>query len=249
MQLKSSATFPMTAQADKINNSQPAPPARSPTSPIAITTDTHSTNGLTNNLTSPISPTSPTSPSAPPPKPSRAPITASKLGAKVTSTLPTKAPAPIPQEPLIPPKNAFIDFQPPQQHIILEFPNTDAATTFHAEIKASIVKPMHPTWAYIPLPHGLRRVRRTDRGDMAFEFDSRKLAEEWVRSTGNIGRLGVAEHRLEKAEKTEEGNEKEEDGQHPHKMGFRERAMSFTHHERERRARTVYLGYLLVKDG
>ncbi|KAF2464309.1 uncharacterized protein BDR25DRAFT_319362 [Lindgomyces ingoldianus] len=127
---------------------------------------------------------------------------------------------------LVPPKSAFIDFQP--LHIVLEFQSAIDAMAFHGSCHGSIIKPMHPTWIYLPMPHGLKRVRRTERGDIAFLFESRQLAEMWEHSLLGVARLGASEDR--------EANGESKDG-----LGIRARAMSLGHVARDT-AKTVFVG-------
>ncbi|ORY18245.1 hypothetical protein BCR34DRAFT_596467 [Clohesyomyces aquaticus] len=130
------------------------------------------------------------------------------------------------QLPLVHPKTAFIDFQP--LHIVLEFPHPGAATAFHEACHSSVTKAMHPTWVYLPMPHGLKRAKRTDRGDIAFLFDSRQLAELWDRTLMGIGRLGASEDR--------DTNEESTEG-----MGIVARTMSLGHKSRDT-SKTVFVG-------
>lgn len=90
---------------------------------------------------------------------------------------------------MAPPKllSAFISLTPTEP--VLVFATSHDATHFITRCKTGVPSRTRPWQVYLPTPPGLKRVRTTRNGDVAFDFDSEKHAtgfNERIRHLGTI---------------------------------------------------------------
>jgi hypothetical protein len=83
--------------------------------------------------------------------------------------------------------SAFLSVQPLEP--VLVFPNPEEAAIFQSRCKQGrILTSARQSWVYLPMPEGLLRVRTARKGDVAFDFDSARHAEEFNASIRYMGK-------------------------------------------------------------
>lgn len=92
--------------------------------------------------------------------------------------------------------SAFLSVTPLEP--VLVFASQSDAQAFRGHCSVARIFPNHPKWVYMPMPSGLLRVRTAQRGDVAFEFESRDAARAWNEAILQIGTINPAvPHRLD----------------------------------------------------
>ncbi|KAF1842863.1 uncharacterized protein K460DRAFT_396329, partial [Cucurbitaria berberidis CBS 394.84] len=84
--------------------------------------------------------------------------------------------------------SAFISLQPLEP--VLVFFNEGDASLFQSRCKQGRILPSsRQNWVYLPMPEGLLRVRTARKGDVAFDFDSDKNANEFNKGIKSLGTI------------------------------------------------------------
>ncbi|KAH8702798.1 hypothetical protein GQ44DRAFT_764337 [Phaeosphaeriaceae sp. PMI808] len=86
--------------------------------------------------------------------------------------------------------SAYVSISPLEPVVV--FSSIEEAVRFQSYCKQGRILPnARQTCVYLPMPHGLLRVRTAKDGDTAFDFDTNKNAMDFNGSILNLGRINI----------------------------------------------------------